>query len=211
MSPARAKPARRKRRTATTRPARRDDPRTARASQYELEHERGFEAFVSNAPPVGNRFSQRALVGLYLIQRIGVLLHRATARSAQALGLHATDLTVLALLHRTAPAYCAPAADLQNALAFTAGGMTRRIDRLGAAGLVERREHPTDRRAWMVALTPRGRQLIASARRTNANRSHIAAASTALAGAQWNELVRMLEKLLAVLGEDEAKRLEGAR
>ena len=37
--------------------------------------------------------------------------------------------------------------------------MTSLIDRMEASGLVRREDHPTDRRAYQICLTPRGREL----------------------------------------------------
>ncbi|NIR42910.1 MAG: MarR family transcriptional regulator, partial [Gemmatimonadetes bacterium] len=42
---------------------------------------------------------------------------------------------------------------------LTSGAMTNRIDRLEAAGLVERLRPPGDRRSILVGLTPSGAQL----------------------------------------------------
>lgn len=42
---------------------------------------------------------------------------------------------------------------------LTKSGATRFVDRLVAAGLVERRSCPTDRRAWQLALTPAGKRV----------------------------------------------------
>src|SRR2546430_828834 len=44
--------------------------------------------------------------------------------------------------------------DLAFAVALTPSGLTRLLDRIDAAGLVERQECPTDRRGHLIALTP---------------------------------------------------------
>ena len=46
---------------------------------------------------------------------------------------------------------------------LTTGGVTRLIDRMAAAGLVERTEDPTDRRGRLVHLTPRGEDIVVQA------------------------------------------------
>ena len=50
--------------------------------------------------------------------------------------------------------------DLGAALGFTSASITILVDRLEAAGLVERKRHPTDRRALLLRLTARGRRLV---------------------------------------------------
>ena len=46
------------------------------------------------------------------------------------------------------------------ATVVTSGAVTKRVDRLEALGLVERRPSGVDGRSRLVALTPRGRRLI---------------------------------------------------
>jgi len=50
---------------------------------------------------------------------------------------------------------------------LTTGGMTRLIDRMEAAGLVERADDPADRRARWVRLTPLGEQTAVRAARVH--------------------------------------------
>jgi DNA-binding MarR family transcriptional regulator len=50
--------------------------------------------------------------------------------------------------------------DLAFAVALTRSGLTRLLDRIHAAGLVERRECPSDRRGHLVELTPSGRKTL---------------------------------------------------
>lgn len=53
-----------------------------------------------------------------------------------------------------------PIGELVNAIAFTSGGVTRLVDRMERAGLVERRPCPNDRRVQYVALTDAGRETL---------------------------------------------------
>lgn len=46
---------------------------------------------------------------------------------------------------------------------LSSGGMTKRLDRLEQAGLVDRLPDPADRRGRLVALTDRGRELVDAA------------------------------------------------
>ena len=49
--------------------------------------------------------------------------------------------------------------EFANETTLTRSGATRFVDRLEAAGLVERRSCPSDRRGWEVVLTDRGRSV----------------------------------------------------
>jgi len=51
---------------------------------------------------------------------------------------------------------------------LTTGGATRLVDRMAAAGLVERAEDPGDRRSRLVRLTPLGQQTVVRAARVHA-------------------------------------------
>lgn len=53
-----------------------------------------------------------------------------------------------------------PMSELTEATAFTSGGVTRLVDRMEAAGYVERRPCPTDRRVQYVGLTEAGREML---------------------------------------------------
>ena len=77
-------------------------------------------------------------------------------------GLQHGEFDALATLRRSgAPEGLTPTALFEAAM-MSSGGMTARIDRLEKAGLVERRPHPTDRRATLVRLTDKGFDLIES-------------------------------------------------
>ena len=74
-------------------------------------------------------------------------------------GLTIGGFDVLAALRRgREPRVTTPTA-LARLLMLSPAGMTNRLDRLQAAGLVERRPNPSDGRGVLVALTPAGRAL----------------------------------------------------
>ena len=54
---------------------------------------------------------------------------------------------------------------LSNDIALTTGGVTRLVDRMVEAGLVERQACPSDRRSIHVILTPEGRDVLGEDRR----------------------------------------------
>ncbi len=75
-------------------------------------------------------------------------------------GLGGPAFAVLATLTRLGEAGGVPQRRLMDELALTSGTISVRIDRLVEEGLVERRPDAADRRATLVAMTPRGRELI---------------------------------------------------
>lgn len=78
-------------------------------------------------------------------------------------GLSRGEFDVLATLRRSGePHVLAPTA-LARWMMLSSAAMTNRVDRLEAAGLVERRPDPGDRRGVLVALTPEGKQTVDAA------------------------------------------------
>jgi DNA-binding MarR family transcriptional regulator len=81
-------------------------------------------------------------------------------------GLSLTAYEVLLLLHE-APARRLRMSELAERALLSLSGMTRLVDRLAAAGLVERRRCDEDRRGLYAELTPAGAELFARARETH--------------------------------------------
>lgn len=75
-------------------------------------------------------------------------------------GLRQGEFDVLAALRRSGPPYTLIPSELSAVLMMSRAGMTNRLDRLEAAGLVERSLDPADRRSFRVALTDEGRRVI---------------------------------------------------
>lgn len=78
-------------------------------------------------------------------------------------GLGEGDFDVLASLRRTGAPFELPAGELARHTMVTTGAMTKRVDRLEAAGLVTRTPDASDGRGRRIALTERGRELIDAA------------------------------------------------
>ena len=95
----------------------------------------------------------------------------------------------------------ASASELAQAAELNPGAMTRLLDRLEAAGLLQREAHPSDRRALRIMLTARGKaiwpELEACADRVRER------ALAELDDKQRTELVRMLEHVHANLSGNE--------
>jgi DNA-binding MarR family transcriptional regulator len=75
-------------------------------------------------------------------------------------GLGEGDFDVLATLRRSGPPYGLTPLEIAEQTMVTTGGMTKRIDRLEAAGLVTRRPSDRDGRSRVVTLTPEGTRVI---------------------------------------------------
>ncbi|PRY70580.1 DNA-binding MarR family transcriptional regulator [Glaciihabitans tibetensis] len=75
-------------------------------------------------------------------------------------GLSEGDFDVLAALRRAGSPFERAPGTLARSTMVTTGGMTKRLDRLVAAGLITRRASTEDGRRRVVALTTEGKSLI---------------------------------------------------
>ncbi len=90
-----------------------------------------------------------------------------------------------------------------RATLLSSGGMTKRLDRLADAGLVERRPDPSDRRGTRVRLTEAGRERIDRALEAHlANEERLLVPLTA---AERERLDGLLRKMLLDLEERRAR------
>ncbi|GAA3042857.1 MarR family transcriptional regulator [Streptosporangium longisporum] len=74
-------------------------------------------------------------------------------------GINRGEFDVLATLRRSGEPFQLSPKELSASLMLTSGGMTGRLDRLERAGLVTRSPDPDDRRALVITLTGRGREV----------------------------------------------------
>ena len=73
------------------------------------------------------------------------------------------EFDVLASLRRSGAPYQLSPGQLLRETLVTSGTMTNRVDRLVARDLVNRDDHPGDRRGVLVRLTDRGRETVDAA------------------------------------------------
>lgn len=131
-----------------------------------------------------------------IVGRVLNLGHRLEARANTALkslGLHYTDLDVLATLRRSGKPYRLTPTQLRESVLITSGAMTACLDRLEANGLIVRRDNPDDRRSRAAGLTPAGTKLIDKAIVTRFGEAADAVAS--LSARERGSLAGLLQKL----------------
>lgn len=103
------------------------------------------------------------LAPLGLFGRLFRVVHLADAALAQQLARHGLQpgwFDLLAALRRAGAPYELNPTELMRATLLSSGGVTKRLDRLEKAGLVERRPDPADRRGTLVRLTRRGKAVV---------------------------------------------------
>ncbi|MFD4438783.1 MarR family winged helix-turn-helix transcriptional regulator [Nocardia sp. NPDC058519] len=103
------------------------------------------------------------LEAMAVFGRLGRLMNIAMARIESVFtthGLQRGEFDVLAALRRSGTPFELNPSVLADTLMLSRAGMTGRIDRLEAAGLVRRIADREDRRAVRVALTEEGRALV---------------------------------------------------
>ena len=132
--------------------------------------------------------------------RLARALTHATRSIEEVFGRHGLtigEFDVLAALRRAGDPHVMTPTALSRLLMLSPAGMTNRIDRLEATGLVERRPDPDDRRSSLVVLTEEGRALV-----DTAVTDHVANEADLLSGLTATEqrsLDHLLRKLLAHL------------
>ncbi len=97
------------------------------------------------------------------ISRLAHHLDRGRAAAFSAHGLEPWEFDVLAALRRSGAPYQLSPGQLLRETLVTSGTMTNRVDRLVARDLVNRDDHPGDRRGVLVRLTDRGRETVDAA------------------------------------------------
>lgn len=87
--------------------------------------------------------------------------HTRTAEALDSIGLTPARFALLNVLGAREGAI---QQQLSSDMGIDPSAMVKLIDELESAGLAERRRRPSDRRAWEVAITPKGRRTLKRAR-----------------------------------------------
>jgi DNA-binding MarR family transcriptional regulator len=140
------------------------------------------------------------VAALALLARLFRTVQLADAALGQPLAAHGLQpgwFDLLAALRRAGEPYALTPTQLTRTMMLSSGGMTKRLDRLADAGLVEREPDPTDRRGTLVRLTSHGKATIDTLLPIHlANEQRLLAP---LSPAQQRTLDRLLQSLLAAL------------
>jgi DNA-binding MarR family transcriptional regulator len=137
---------------------------------------------------------------LALVARLVRSVHLADAVLSEGLAKHDLQpgwFDLLAALRRAGPPYALNPTELMRATLLSSSGMTKRLDRMEEAGLLERRPDPGDRRGTLVRLTRRGKAVV-----DRAVAAHVANEDRLLgplSAAERRTLDRLLRKLLSGL------------
>jgi len=94
------------------------------------------------------------------LHRLSDVLHAALRPVFEEAGLTDGDFDVLAALRRAGSPFALTPGQLAETTVITSGTVTKRVDRLAAAGLVTRERVDHDGRVRRIALTQTGRALV---------------------------------------------------
>jgi MarR family 2-MHQ and catechol resistance regulon transcriptional repressor len=125
-------------------------------------------------------------------------LQRLAIESIESAEVGLSDFGVMELLLHRGPQ---PVNEIGRRIALTSGAITTAIDRLEERGLVRRDAHETDRRSWMVCLTPQGKAQ--AIKLFQAHKAVMDAAGNALSRSERATLIELLKKLGTSAGKKE--------
>ncbi len=112
----------------------------------------------TSVKPLGPRFPDELVSSsLFLLKRLGMAAKEKSLAAYEELGLHPYHHAILAVLDEGSRETQGAIAD---ALGYDKGQLVGLLDELEAAGLVERRRDPNDRRRHVVQMTAEGRKTL---------------------------------------------------
>jgi DNA-binding MarR family transcriptional regulator len=123
----------------------------------------------------------------FLLHEVARLLKRRFEQHARGSGLTRSQWQVLAYLAQNEGIHQSGLAELLEIEPIT---LVRIVDKLEAQGLIERRPHPSDRRLWLLHLTPAARPQLVQLRKLGE-----ITRTEALAGVSEADVERLLKTL----------------
>ncbi|WP_410625193.1 MarR family winged helix-turn-helix transcriptional regulator [Amycolatopsis sp. cmx-8-4] len=128
------------------------------------------------------------------LSRLSLVLGPAQERVFGKFGLQRGEFDVLAALRRSGKPYTLIPSELSTTLMMSRAGMTSRLDRLEAAGFVERTLDPNDRRSFRIRLTDQGFEVVDAA--MTEHTANVTELLSSLRGKELGLLDDVLRKLL---------------
>lgn len=139
------------------------------------------------------------LLAIYFM-RLGTIVDRAYDRMCKSrYGINGGDMRVLLALRRSGPPYVRRPTDLFRALLVTSGAITKKVDRLVAAGLAERLPDPSHNGGFLVRLTKRGLQFVGETIQSLATDSILGPAMRQFSSRERDEINRYALSILSAL------------
>lgn len=153
-----------------------------------------YAAWKREMPDVSTRGAQI----LARLRRITLKVRPEIEAVFKSFDLDAGEFDVLATLRRAGPPFVRRPTEIYRSLMISSGGLTDRLERLEAKGLVRRTPSPEDARSLLVELTREGRERIEAAFLADmALEDRLVAA---LSRQEHATLVRLLRKLALASG-----------
>ena len=128
--------------------------------------------------------------------RLGHHLRQNVAQVIVKYDLQHGDFGVLATLSREKAPYCLSPTEIYSAMLCSSGGLTKVLNRVTNAGLIERIDNPEDKRSKLVQLTETGKQLTDKITRELHSKEH--KLMGILSDTEQQQLDDLLAKLLHV-------------
>lgn len=101
-----------------------------------------------------------AMLLAFRIRRLGMVLDKISNSVCESFGLKSNEMHLIMALHRAGPPHALRPSQILKTHGVTSGTVTYRIDQLTKQGLAERLDDPTDRRGYLIQLTPRGKKVM---------------------------------------------------
>jgi DNA-binding MarR family transcriptional regulator len=115
-----------------------------------------LKAIDVNWPQCANKVSP----ALLRLLRVSNLVDNKIEALVKSHNLQRAEFSALATLRRSPMPYCLSPTALYQSMVFSSGGLTKVLNRLNQAELIERVDNPEDKRSKLVQLTNKGKQLI---------------------------------------------------
>jgi DNA-binding MarR family transcriptional regulator len=108
---------------------------------------------------LGDEGSEALLLGIR-IRRVAMLLDKIIIQECSEADVKHHEFILLMALRRIGEPYALRPSDILKMHSVTSGTATYRLDQLAKRDLVHRMPDPSDRRSFLIGLTPRGKEVV---------------------------------------------------